>query len=152
MITKMDAAGRRPRAVRPAERPRLGGWIALTLAAALAACASRAEGDLVYLKQHQASVALTQALLAAEVENPAAIELLYYNEAALNKACAPLQEAAYLSLNDKPVDRGLKMRAYGALDTCAARTREIEDLLWRIDPQTAGHYLDRPLVSVRAKE
>ncbi len=131
---------------------RAGGLVVLALTLALAGCASRSEGDLVYLKQHRASVALTQALLIAELENPAIVDLLYDSETALNAACAPLQEAAYRKLNDEPVDPLLKLEASGALDACDAKAREIEDLLWRIDPETAGHYLDSPLVSVRTKQ
>jgi hypothetical protein len=131
---------------------RLGGWIAVVLAVALAGCATRTEGDAVYLKQHRTSIALTQVVLVAELENPGIVDILYDSETALNVACKPLQEAAYRKLNDEPVDPVLKLQAYGALDSCDAKAREIEDLLWRIDPQTAGHYLDSPLVSVRAVE
>jgi hypothetical protein len=126
--------------------------LVFALAVALAGCATQADGDLVYLKQHRASVALTQALLAAELDNPAVVDMLYDSETALNAACAPLQEAAYRKLNREPVDPLLKLEAYGALDTCDAKAREIEDLLWRIDPETAGHYLDNPLVSVRSDQ
>jgi hypothetical protein len=126
--------------------------VVFALAVALAGCATPAEGDLVYLKQHRASVALTQALLAAELDNPSVVDMLYDGETALNAACAPLQEAAYRKLNREPVDPLLKLEAHGALDTCDAKAREIEDLLWRIDPETAGHYLDNPLVSVRSDQ
>ncbi|MDH3595368.1 MAG: hypothetical protein OEU09_14380 [Rhodospirillales bacterium] len=131
---------------------RLGGWIAVALALALAGCATRAEGDAVYMKQHRASIALTQVVLVAELENPAIVDMLYDSETALNVACKPLQEAAYRKLTKEPVDPVLKLQAYGALDSCEAKAREIEDLLWRIDPRTAGHYLDNPLVSVRAPQ
>jgi len=131
---------------------RLGGWIAVALALALAGCATRAEGDAVYMKQHRASIALTQVVLVAELENPAIVDMLYDSETALNVACKPLQEAAYRKLTKEPVDPVLKLQAYGALDSCEAKAREIEDLLWRIDPRTAGHYLDSPLVSVRAPQ
>jgi hypothetical protein len=131
---------------------RFGAWLALVLTLVLGGCAMRAEGDAVYLKQHRASLALTQVVLAAEFGNPALVDMLYDSETALNVACKPLQEAAYRKLIKEPVDPVLKLRAYGALDSCEAKAREIEDLLWRIDPQTAGHYLDRPLVSVRATD
>jgi hypothetical protein len=135
-----------------ASRPRVGGLLVLALVFSLAGCATRAQGDLVYLKQHRASVALTQALLVAELDNPSIVDMLYDSETALSAACAPLQEAAYRKLNNEPVNPLLKLEAYGALDTCDAKAREIEDLLWRIDPETAGHYLDDPLVSVRSDQ
>lgn len=156
MFLLADDAGRRSRhrcgARGAAWRPRAGGLVALTLALALTGCARQVESDLVYLKQHRASIALTQALLAAEIENPAIVAMLYDSETALIAACAPLQEAAYRKLNNEPVDPLLKLKAYGALDACDAKAREIEDLLWRIDPETAGHYLDNPLVSVRSEQ
>ena len=153
MFLKADDAGscsRRRRGV--AWRARRTGLSFFALACALTGCATASEGDLVYMKQHRASVALTQALLAAEVENPAIVDMLYDSETALNAACAPLQEAAYRKLNNEPVDPMLKLKASGALDACDAKAREIEDLLWRIDPETAGHYLDSPLVSVRSAQ
>ena len=137
---------------RTAPWPGVGGLLAFVLLVALTGCATRAEGDLVYLKQHRASVALTQALLAAELDNPAVVDMLYDSETALNTACAPLQEAAYRKLNSEPVGPLLNLKAYGALNTCDAKAREVEDLLWRIDPVTAGHYLDNPLVSVRSDQ
>jgi hypothetical protein len=155
MFLKTDDADSRSRcrcgARGAASRPRVGGLLVLTLAFALTGCAARSEGDLVYMKQHRASVALTQALMAAELENPSVVDMLYNGEIALNAACAPLQEAAYRKLHNEPVDPLLKLRASGALDACDAKAREIEDLLWRIDPETAGHYLDNPLVSVRSE-
>lgn len=152
MLLKADDAGSRSRcgAGGAASPPRVGGLLMLALTFALTGCAARSGGDLVYMKQHRASVALTQALLAAELENPSVVDMLYDGETALNAACAPLQEAAYRKLNNEPVDPLLKLRASGALDACDAKAREIEDLLWRIDPETAGHYLDNPLVSVRS--
>lgn len=155
MFLKADDTDTRARsgAERPRRgSPRPGGWIALALAAALAGCATQAEGDMVYLKQHRASIALTQILLIAESDNPALLDRLYDVETALNAACAPLQEAAYRKLNKEPVYPLLKLKAYGALDTCDAKASEIEDLLWRIDPETAGYYLNHPLVSVRSDQ
>jgi hypothetical protein len=133
-------------------RVRSSTMIAALLMLALAGCAARAQGEAVYLKQHRASIALTQAVLAAEYENPALVDTLYDSETALNKACAPLQEASYRRMSGDSVNPLLKLQAYNALDTCAATARNVEDLLWRIDPITAGHYLDRPFVSVKAEQ
>ena len=83
---------------------------------------------------------------------PGAVDVLYASESTLNKACAPLQEASYRRLSGDAVDPVLKLKAYNALDFCEATARDVEDLLWRIDPETAGHYLDRPLVSIRAAQ
>ncbi len=154
MIPQTENSGARTGG--PAEQPckparaGAGGVIATVLMLALAGCAARAQGEAIYLKQHRASIALTQALLTAEFENPAVVDMLYNTESMLNKACAPLQEASYRRLIGDPVDPLLKLKAYNALDTCDATARNVEDLLWRIDPVTAGHYLDRPFVSVKA--
>ena len=118
------------------------------LALGLASCATQDLSKEVYLKQHRASLALTEALISARYDNPHNIDALKKGAAALDSACAALQEAGYLNSQDEPVDLPLKIAAYGTLDTCAAQASVIEDLLWRIDPLTAGHYLDHPLVSI----
>jgi len=154
MTLQTDNAGARIGC--PAEQPckparrAVGGVVAAVLMLALAGCAARAQGEAIYLKQHRASIALTQALMTAEFENPAVVDLLYDSETMLNKACAPLQEASYRRMIGDSVNPLLKLKAYSALDTCDATARKVEDLLWRIDPVTAGHYLDRPFVSVKA--
>ena len=121
---------------------------AVVLALGLAGCASQDLSKDVYLKQHRASLALSEALIAAELANSQDLDALKQGAAALRSACAALQEAGYRSSNDEPIDLSLKIAAYGTLDTCAAQANVIEDLLWRIDPMTAGHYLDHPMVSV----
>lgn len=130
-----------------------GAWVALALAAPLAGCATGTEGQAIYIKQHQVSIALTQALISAtEVDDPRMMDALYNGEDALNTACAPLQEAGYKALNKEAVGPLLELKAFYSLETCKTRTREIEDLLWRIDPKTAHHYLGRPLVSVKSEK
>lgn len=156
MTPQTDSAGARTggpggQACRPA-RAGAGRVIVTVLMLALAGCAAHSQGEAIYLKQHRASIALTQALLTAEFENPAVVDMLYDTESMLNKACAPLQEASYRRMIGDSVDPLLKLKAYNALDTCDATARNVEDLLWRIDPVTAGHYLDRPFVSVKADQ
>lgn len=122
--------------------------LAAVLALGLSSCTTQDMSKDVYLKQHRASMALTEALIAAELENSQNLDALKQGWVALSSACAALQEANYRSSVDEPVDLSLKIAAYGTLDTCAAQANVIEDLLWRIDPLAAGHYLEHPMVSV----
>ena len=119
----------------------------LAVAVALGGCASITGGEQVFLQQHQASVALTQAVMAAEYENPDTVDVLYDGELALNQACGPLQAVAYRKSNDATVYPWHHMAAYDSLDDCMAQIEAVEDLLWRVDPETAGHYLGRSLIS-----
>ena len=63
---------------------RIGG-LALLLAMALPGCATQDLGKHVYLKQHRASIALTQILMDAEASQPELLDDLYATESALNK-------------------------------------------------------------------
>lgn len=143
------------RAAGPQIKNRYPAWgvrFALLVAMALTGCASMRQGDQIFLQQNRASTALTQALLVAEAENPDTLDLLYDNEAALNEACAALQEVAYRRMQEEPVAPWLKFAAFGDLEGCATQSRAIEELLWEIDPETATHYLDPPLVSAMAEQ
>ncbi len=124
----------------------------LAMAVSLGGCASVTGGDQIFLQQHQASVALTQAVIAAEYDNPDAVDVLYEGELALNQACGPLQAVAYRKTNDETVYPWHHMAAYGSLEDCTAQIQAVEDLLWRVDPETAGHYLGRSLISARVEQ
>ncbi len=133
---------------RAVSRFRCGGLLAtLATTVFLAGCASSSQGEEVYLMQHRASIALTQAVLAAEYENPEIVDQLYDGEDALGRACGALQKIGYREMNQGSVDPVLKMAAYDSLDACAAETVVVEELLWRLDPETAGHYFEAPVVS-----
>ena len=125
-------------------KPLLGAAVAV----GLAGCAAAGQSIEVYDQQARANLALTAVLAAAHSKNPGRVDDLERGAAALRIACAALQDAEYRSRNDAPVDLSVKVAAYGTLDTCAAKATEIEDLLWRIDPFIAGHYLEHPMVSV----
>ena len=124
----------------------------LAVAVSLGGCASMTGGEQVFLEQHQASVALTQAVMAAEYDNPDAVDVLYDGEMALNQACGPLQAVAYRKSNDETVYPWHHMAAYDSLEACTAQIEAVEDLLWRVDPETAGHYLGGSLISARVDQ
>ena len=124
----------------------------LAMVAWLGGCASMTGGDQIFLQQHQASVALTQAVMAAEYDNPDAVDLLYDGEMALNEACGPLQAVAYRRSNEETVYPWHHLEAYGSLDDCSDQIQAVEDLLWRVDPETADHYLGGSLISARVEE
>lgn len=130
-----------------------GGLLAVLAATVfLAGCAASSRGEEVYLMQHRATIALTQAVMAAEYDNPEIVDQLYDGEDALGRACGALQTIGYRRMNQGSVDPVLKMAAYDSLDACAAETVAVEELLWRLDPQTAGHYLEAPVVSAMVVE
>lgn len=134
-------------------RFRRGGLLAVLAASViLTGCATSDRGEAVFLQQHRASVALTQAVMAAESDNPQIVDQLYDGEDALGGACRPIQEIGYRKMNDVSVDPTLRMAAYDSLDACAAETAVVEALLWRLDPETARHFLDQPQVSAMAAE
>lgn len=134
-------------------RVRCGGLLAVLAASVIiTGCATSDRGEAVFLQQHRASVALTQAVMAAEFENPQIVDQLYDGEDALGGACGPIQQIGYRKMNDGSVDPALRMAAYEALDACAAETAVVEALLWQLDPETARHFLDQPQVSAMAAE
>jgi hypothetical protein len=124
-------------------RGKRGAFLTLTAAALLSACATADRGEAIYYQQNRATVALAQAIMAAEFENPETAEQLYDGEMALNRACG---------LNEEPVDAMLKVAAMDSLDDCAAQVSEVEGLIWRLDPETAAYYLEQPVVSAMAAE
>ncbi|MDH3472606.1 MAG: hypothetical protein OEM59_02845 [Rhodospirillales bacterium] len=129
-----------------------GTFLTLAAAALLSACATADRGEAIYYQQNMATVALAQAIMAAEFENPEAAEQLYDGEMALNRACGDLQEVGYRKLNGETVDTMLKVAAMDSLDDCAAQVSEVEELIWRLDPETAAYYLEQPVVSAMAAE
>ncbi len=141
----MRTRSHRSQVSRPAawRKPLLGA----VLVAGLAGCVASEQSIEVYDQQQRANLALEAVIEAAQRKNPGQVDALEQSAVALRVACAALQDAEYSSY-DAPVDLSVKIAAYGNLDTCAAKAREIEDLLWRIDPFTAGHYLEHPMVSV----
>jgi len=119
-----------------------GRWCAaLGLTALLGACAISDRAETIYLDQHRATTALIEAITVAEVEDPALAERLYGTETDLDDACAPLREASYRKMSGEELDGDLQSAILDSLDGCAAKTREIERLLWRIDPETAAYFL-----------
>ena len=134
-------------------RLRCGGLLSVLAAIAiLAGCATSNRGEAIFMQQHRASIALTEAVMAAEYDNPEIIDQLYDGEDGLGRACGPIQEIGYRKMNQVSVDPMLRMAAYDSLDACAVETAAVEALLWQVDPETARHFLDQPLVSAMAAE
>jgi hypothetical protein len=114
---------------------------ALGLLALLGACATSERAEALYLQQHRATTALTETIVVAETEDPALAERLYVSETELDEACAALREAGYRKLYGDRVDSALEWAIVESLDVCAAKTQEVEILLWRVDPETARYFL-----------
>lgn len=126
---------------------------AVVLVALIAGCALGPRAKAVFVQQHRASTALTEAILAAEMEEPALAERLYGTEDELNAACGPLQTAGYRRMTEEAVDPALNWAAFTTLQGCAVKTEEVERLLWQVDPETAQYFLTKPtIVSVIARD
>ncbi len=124
---------------------------AIGLLALLGACAPSERAAAVYLQQHRATTALTESIVAAEAEDPALAERLYVTESELDDACAPLREAGYRELYGDEVDSVLEWAIAASLEGCAAKTQEVEILLWRVDPETARYFLGDSDIASAAK-
>lgn len=126
-------------------RGRLGGYwgrryAAVGLAAFLGACALSERAETIYMDQHHVTIALIEAITVAEADDPALADHLYGTETDLDEACAPLREASYRKMSGRELDGALQRAILDSLDGCAAKTREVEGLLWRVDPETATYF------------
>ena len=113
---------------------------AVGLAAFLGACALGERAETIYMDQHHVTIALIEAITVAEADDPALAEHLYGTETDLDEACAPLREASYRKMSGRELDGALQRAILDSLDGCAAKTREVESLLWRVDPETATYF------------
>ncbi len=127
-------------------------FTAFGLIALLGACATSERAEALYLQQHRATTALTETIVTAEAEDPELAERLYGTESELDDACAPLRQAGYRKLYGGKVDGELGWAVLDSLDGCAAKTQEVEILLWRIDPETAKYFLGGADIASAASE
>ena len=126
-------------------RRRWGGFrgrrcAAVGLAAFLGACAISERAETIYMDQHRVTIALIEAITVAEADDPALADRLYGTETDLDEACAPLREASYRKMSGRELDGALQSAILDSLDGCAAKTREVVGLLWRVDPATAAYF------------
>ncbi len=110
------------------------------LAAALGACAIGERAETIYMDQQHATTALINAIAVAEASDPALADRLYGTENDLDDACAPLREAGYRKMSGQEMDGALERAIWRTMDSCAAKTREVVSLLWRVDPDTAAYF------------
>lgn len=120
----------------------LGGCLAvLGLVIGLDGCTLSERAETVYLQQHRASTALTETIVFAEDADPKLADSLYDTESSLDDACAALREASYRKMGGESIGSDLELAIIDSLDGCAAKTHEVEQMLWRIDPETARYFL-----------
>lgn len=117
------------------------GLIAAFLAVVPSACAIGERAVALYLEQHRLLAALTSTIDAVEPDDPELAERLYDKEDELNSACRALWEAGERRIEAREIEGGLRWRVFTILESCAEKTREIEALIWRVDPDTAEIYL-----------
>jgi hypothetical protein len=127
-------------------------FTAFGLIALLGACATGERAEAIYLQQHRATTALAETIVAAEAEDPELAERLYDTESEIDDACAPLRQAGYRKLYGGEVDGDLQWVILDSLDGCAAKTQEVEVLLWRVDPETAKYFLGGADIALAASE
>jgi hypothetical protein len=118
---------------------------ALGLVAVLGGCAALGErAETLYLRQHKVATALAETIAAIETRNPSLADTLYTAESELDLACGPLRRAGYLRLQAEPISSELEWKIVNTLDRCTRKTKQLEDLLWRINPEIAAYFLPNP--------
>ena len=111
------------------------------LAPALSACTVGERAEALYFFQHRLLAALTSTIIAVEPDDPSLAERLYDSEDELNSACRALWEAAGRRIEAREIGDGLRWQVFAILGSCAEKTREVEALVWRVDPDTAEIHL-----------
>ena len=117
------------------------GLTAAFLAAAPSACTVAERAEALFFHQHRLLAALTTTIDAVEPDDPDLAERLYDSEDELNSACRALWEAGERRIEAREIQDGLRWRVFTILESCAEKTREVEALIWRVDPDTARIYL-----------
>jgi len=120
------------------------GLTAAFLAAAPSACTVAERAEALYLHQHRLLAALTTTINAVEPGDPDLADRLYDSEDELNLACRALWEAGERRVEAREIEDGLRWHVFATLESCAQKTREVEALIWRVDPDTAEIYLGAP--------
>lgn len=108
-----------------------------------ASCASL--GKKIFTSQHRAMTAITEAIQVAEIENTEIVDELYAAEDELNEACRPLQEVGSLKIIGETISFFLKLASVFSFDSCEEKAKEVEELIWRLDPETARYYLGKEI-------
>ncbi len=117
------------------------GLTAAFLAVAPSACTVGERAEALYFFQHRLLAALTSTIIAVEPDDPDLAERLYDSEDELNSACRALWEAGERRVEAREIQDGLRLRVFAILDSCTEKTREVEALIRRVDPDTADIYL-----------
>ncbi len=120
------------------------GLTAAFLIAALSACTVGDRATALYLHQHRILAALTNTIDSVEVDDPDLADRLYDSEDELNLACRALWEAAERRVEAREIGDSLRWQVFAILEPCAEKSREVEALIWRVDPDTARIYLGGP--------
>ncbi len=120
------------------------GLTAAFLVAALSACAVGERAEALYFHLHRLLGALTSTINAVEPGDPDLADRLYDQEEELYSACQALWEAGERRIEGHEIGDGLRWQVFVILESCSEKTREVEALIWRVDPDTADIYLGGP--------
>ncbi len=112
--------------------------------AALTGCSVGERARALLVQQNRTLAALTLTIATVEERDPDLADRLYDTEDDLNGACEPLLQAGSRRLQDKEIGGDLKRQVYDSLEQCEQKTREVARLLWVLDPDSAGRYLEDP--------
>ena len=112
--------------------------------AALAGCSVGDRAKALLVQQNRTLAALTLTIAAVEERDPELADRLYDTEDDLNGACEPLLRAGSRKLQDKEIGDDLEWQVYDSLELCEEKTLEVARLLWVLDPDSAGRYLENP--------
>ncbi len=111
------------------------------LVTALGACSIGVHAEALYSFQHRVLAALTSTITAVEPDHPDLADHLYDKEDELYSACQALWEAGKRRIEGREIEDDLRWQVFVILESCAEKTREVEALVWRVDPDTAEFYL-----------
>ena len=111
------------------------------LAAAPSACTVGERAEALYFHQHRLLAALTYTIDAVEPADPDLADRLYDSEDELNSACRALWKAGEHRVEAREIGDGLRLQVFAILESCAEKTREVEALIRRVDPETARIHL-----------
>ncbi len=122
-------------------RPIRLGLTAAFLAAALGACTAGERAEALYLFQHRLLAALTNIITTVEPDHPNLADRLYDQEEELYSACRALWEAGQRRIEGHEIGDSLRWQVFVTLESCTEKTREVEALVRRVNPDVAKIYL-----------
>jgi len=122
--------------------------MAIGLLASLPACGAMEDrADALFHRHHDLSSTLTEAFLAAEMEDRTLPQIVYDMEETLQRACGPLDRIANRRMQGETVSVTLKLAAFETLDDCEAAVNHVDNTLSKLESGFAHAALDGDAVA-----